>query len=87
MKNWYNEVKTKKQKLDKNFKKHYIAPKSMIYALGGTGTGKSNALMDFLYKKNDVWHNIIIFNPNNKDEPLYNHLQSKIPELEMITDI
>jgi len=87
MKNWYNEVSTKKQKLDKNFKKHHILPKSMILSLGGTGTGKTNALMDLLDKKNDVWHNIIIFNPNNTDEPLYNHLKSKIPELEMINDI
>jgi DNA helicase HerA-like ATPase len=87
MKNWYNEVKTKKQKLDKNFKKHHVLPKSMILALGGTGTGKTNALMDLLDKKNDVWHNIIIFNPNNTDEPLYNLLQSKIPDVELINDI
>jgi hypothetical protein len=86
MKNWYTEVKTEKQKLDKNFKKHHILPRSMIMCIGGTGTGKTNALMDLLDKKNDVWHKIIIFNPNNTDEPLYNHLSKNI-DLDMINDI
>jgi hypothetical protein len=87
MKNWYDEVKTTKQKIDKNFKKHHILPKSMIMAIGGTGTGKTNALMDLLDKKNDQWYKIIIFNPNNSDEPLYNHLKSHIKELNIISDI
>ena len=87
MKNWYDEVKTTKQKIDKNFKKHHILPKSMIMAIGGTGTGKTNALMDLLDKKNDQWYKIIIFNPNNSDEPLYNHLKSHIKELNIVSDI
>ena len=31
-------------KLDKNFKNHHILPNSMIGIIGGTGSGKSNAL-------------------------------------------
>lgn len=87
MKNFYNEVYQKKIKLDKNFKQHHILPKSMILSIGGTGTGKSNSLLNFLDKKNSSWHNILIFNPNNTDEPLYNHLLKQIPEIEMINDI
>jgi len=32
----------KKNTSDKTFKNHHILPNSMICAIGGTGTGKSN---------------------------------------------
>ena len=77
-----NEVK-----LDKNFKQHYILPNSMICIIGQTGSGKSNAILNFLSKCPDKFYQIIIFNPNSADEPLYNFLKQKIPELQTFTDI
>ena len=74
-------------KLDKNFKNHLIQPNSMICAIGGTNSGKTNALMDFLSRKNEAFYDILIFSGSTTDEPLYNMLQSKIPELRMFKDI
>ena len=73
-------------KLDKNFKNHLIQPNSMICAIGGTNSGKTNALMDFLSRKNEAFYDILIFSGSTTDEPLYNMLQSKIPELRMFKD-
>ena len=47
--NFYNKLpKDIKQetKLDKNFNDHFILPHSMIGIIGGTGSGKSNALLN-----------------------------------------
>jgi ABC-type dipeptide/oligopeptide/nickel transport system ATPase component len=74
-------------KLDKNFKKHYILPNSMICIIGSTGCGKSNAILNWLSRCDDKFYQIIVFNPNSTDEPLYNFLKEKIPELQTFSDI
>jgi len=74
-------------KLDKNYKKHYIQPNSMICCIGGTGAGKSNSLIDFLTRKNEAFYKIIIFSGSTTDEPLLNMLKTKIPEIEMYNDV
>ncbi len=51
IKNYYDLLdKTLKRenKYDKNYKKQYIQPNSMICCVGGTGSGKTNCLIDFL---------------------------------------
>ena len=88
--NWYEKIDKqfiRKPKRDKNFSKHLIEPCSMISCIGGTGSGKSNALVNFLSLKNDAFHKIVIFSGSTTDEPLYSFLQNKIPELEMYNDI
>ena len=80
IKNYYEIIdKTfqKKPKLDANFKSHYILPNSMICCIGGTGSGKTNALMEFLNRKNNAFYEIIIFTGSTTDEPLYNALLKK----------
>jgi len=74
-------------KLDKNFKNHYILPNSMIGIIGGTGSGKSNALLNLISKQSNKYFDIIIFNPVSTDEPLLKLLQKKIPELKLINNI
>ena len=62
--NWYEKLKDQlpnPTKLDKNFNKHHILPNSMILAIGGTGSGKTNSLMSFLAFKNDSFYKIILF--------------------------
>ena len=73
VKNWYEHIGThnKKIKLDKNYNKHHIQPNSMILCLGGTGSGKTNSLIDFISKKNEAFYKIIIFSGSSTDEPLY----------------
>ncbi len=74
-------------KVDKNFKQHYILPNSMICLIGGSGSGKTNAILNWLSKVPDKFYQIIIFNANSTDEPLYNLLKEKIPEIENYSDI
>ena len=77
----------KKPKLDKYFNKHHILPNSMIMCIGGTGSGKTNALIDFLSRKSNAFYDIILFTGSTVDEPLYNMMQSKIPDMKVYNDI
>lgn len=74
-------------KVDPTYKEHYINPNSHIALIGPTGTGKSNALLNFLRKKNGRFYKIIIFNPATTDEPLYNFLNDAIEGIEFYNDI
>jgi len=74
-------------KLDKHFKNHYILPNSMIAIIGGTGSGKSNALVNLISKQNSKYFDIIIFNPVSTDEPLLKLLKNKMPDLQLISNI
>jgi len=88
--NWYEKLPTnlkRENKTDKNFKKHYILPNSMICCIGGTGAGKTNALLEFLSRKNEAFYEIIIFTGSTSDEPLYNLLKQKIPDTQVFNDI
>ena len=85
--NWYEKIGVKKTKVDDNYKKHMIEPKSMIVCIGGTGAGKTNALLEFLNRKNNAFTELIIFTGSTADEPIYNFIKSKIPETQLINNI
>jgi hypothetical protein len=88
--NWYEKLPGHlKQtfKPDKNFAKHFILPCSMITCIGGTGAGKTNALMEFLSRKSDAFYEILIYTGSTADEPLYRMIQEMIPDTQMFTDI
>jgi hypothetical protein len=74
-------------KRDKNFKQHYIEPCSMMLAIGPTGSGKSLGLLNFLQRKNDSFCRIVIFSGSSTNEPAYNLIRDKIPEVEIYEDI
>jgi energy-coupling factor transporter ATP-binding protein EcfA2 len=74
-------------KQDPTYKEHFINPNSHVALIGPTGSGKSNALLNFLRKKNGRFYKIIIFNPATTDEPLYNYLQDAIDGIEFYNDI
>jgi len=74
-------------KRDKNFKRHYIEPCSMMLAIGGTGSGKSLALLNFLERKNESFCKLIIFSGSSTNEPAYNLIREKIPDAEFYEDI
>ena len=87
--NWYLKLDKKNQDaptIDKNFKSHYILPNSRIAMIGGSGAGKTNALMEFLHRKEGAFYEIVIFT-SNPDEPLLKQLKEQIPEVVIITDI
>ena len=77
----------KKDTVDKSFKNHHILPNSMICAIGGTGTGKSNFVMNMIQRMPNKFYRIMVFNPVSTDEPLLHLLKQKIPETELINDI
>lgn len=88
--NWYEKLPKdlkQQQKNDKNFKKHFIKPRAMITCIGGTGSGKTNALIDFLSRKDESFYKIILFNPVSTDEPLFNLMKKMLPEMEVYTDV
>jgi hypothetical protein len=87
LKNFYTEVKTTGPKKDKNFSKHMILPNSMIACVGGTGTGKTNALLNFLSLKNEAFTEVIIFSGSTTDEPLYQLLKKQMPAVQLYNDI
>ena len=74
-------------KLDKDFKNHHILPNSMIAIIGGTGSGKSNALCNLISKQSNKYYDIIIFNPVSTDEPLLKLLKQKMPELKIMNKL
>ena len=88
MKDWYKIAgKGKKDtsiKPDKNFKNHLIKPCSMISMIGSTGAGKTTALLEFLSRKNDAFHRIIIFSGSTTDEPLIKFLEKHVEGIELI---
>jgi hypothetical protein len=53
-------MKTIKRNYLKNRKNHHIYHISMIVCVGGTGTGKTNALIDYLGRTSREFHKIII---------------------------
>jgi hypothetical protein len=90
VKNWYESLSKdlkRESKLDKNYKKHLIQPNSMICCIGGTGSGKTNALCDWLSRKNESFYDIIIFTGSTSDEPLYSMLKQKMPDIQLFNDI
>ena len=77
----------KKDTVDKTFKNHHILPNSMICAIGGTGTGKSNFVMNMIQRMPEKFYKIMVFNPVSTQEPLMELLKEKIPETDLISDI
>jgi len=87
--NWYSHVKGSGIKKDKNYSKHMIDAGSMILCIGGTGSGKSTALLEFLSRCPEKYYEILLFSGsgNAETEPLYRLLKEKIPEVQTFDDI
>ena len=82
IKNWYAETKSSNFKKGKDFKNHEIEPCSMIGLIGQSGSGKSTALIDFIYRA-PKFCEIHLFSGSGSatSEPLYVLLKEKIPEI------
>lgn len=60
-----------------NFKEHKINLPFRMLIIGGSGAGKTQTLMNLIRVMNGTFQNIHIIT-KNKDEPLYNYLESKV---------
>lgn len=87
--NFYSYVPKEKGAKDKpkGYKNHYIDKNSRILMIGSSGTGKSNALINFVEKSSGEFFKIIICSFSTTDEPLYKYLNEKIPSVELINNI
>lgn len=85
--NFYSLLPKEKQQTMKGFKNHYIEKNSRILMIGGSGSGKSNALLNLIERTSGEFHKIIICSFSTTDEPLYKYLHSKIPDVELINNI
>ena len=84
---WYQKIGCKAPKEDKNFKKTYIEPNSRILCLGQSGCGKTSFVMEYLSRCGSKFYDIYLFCGAGSDEPIYNFLQHKIPEMKVYEDI
>ena len=77
--NWYDKIgaNNNKKKLPSKWKSHHILHNSMILCIGGTGTGKTNSLIDYISRSSGEFYKIIICSFSTLDEPLYNFLAEK----------
>ena len=71
----------KNSNLPKQWNKHHIYNNSMILCLGGTGSGKTNALLNYIGRSSGEYYKIIVCSFSTTDEPLYNFLESKNVDL------
>ena len=79
--NFYSYVpKDKSSDKPKGYKNHFIDKNSRILMIGSSGTGKSNALINFIEKSSGEFFKIIICS-------LYQYLHEKIPSTELINNI
>jgi hypothetical protein len=85
--NFYSLLPKSKEKRTVGFNNHYIEKNSRILMIGSSGTGKSNALLNFIERSSGEFHKIIICSFSTTDEPLYNYLHQKIPDVELINKI
>ena len=59
----------------------------MLSCIGGTGTGKTNMLMNYSARCSGEFTKIIIFTGSTTDEPLYNLIKEKNDSVELINNI
>lgn len=86
VKNFYTEIKQEKKREDTNFKNHLILPNARIGLIGGSGTGKTQFLLNFLDRAGAKFYNIFIYT-TDPEEPLLLLLKHKIPEVFITNDI
>ena len=72
---FYEKLHIKGSALPKTWKKHHIFNNSMILCLGGTGTGKTNALINYISRSSTEFSDVIVCSFSTVDEPLYNLLE------------
>ena len=84
--NFYDKLGIKGSALPKTWKKHHMYNKCHTLCLGGTGSGKTNALIKYISRSSGEFYEIIVCSFSTTDEPLYNMLEDT-GKIELINDI
>jgi Poxvirus A32 protein len=66
-----------------NFESHRITIPFRGIILGASGSGKSNCVLNIINQFTDTFNHIKLF-VKNKEEPLYQYLEKKIPERDQL---
>jgi len=85
--NFYSLLPKQKERKTVGYNNHFIDKNSRILMIGASGTGKSNALLNFIERSSGEFDKIIICSFSTTDEPLYQFLKQKIPEVQLISSI
>jgi hypothetical protein len=82
--NFYEKMPKKFIKKTKNphYDKHKISLPFIMIIAGSTGAMKTNCALNVIYTMPDTFTKIVIIT-RNKDEPLYNFLKDKLPDVEI----
>ncbi len=84
--NFYDKLGIKGTVLPKTWKKHHMFNKSHCVCIGGTGSGKSNVVINYISRSSGEFYKIIVCSFSTTDEPLYNMLE-ETGKVELISDI
>ena len=84
--NFYDKLGIKGSALPKTWAKTHMYNKCHTLCLGGTGSGKSNALINYISRSSGEFYKIIVCSFSTTDEPLYNMLE-ETGKIELISDI
>ena len=84
--NFYDKLGIKGSTLPKTWSKTLMYNKSHCLCLGGTGSGKSNSLLNYISRSSGEFYKIIVCSFSTTDEPLYNMLED-MGKIELINDI
>jgi hypothetical protein len=84
--NFYEKLGIKGSARPKTWEKTHMYNKCHTLCLGGTGSGKSNSLLNYISRSSGEFYKIIICSFSTTDEPLYNMLE-ETGKIELINDI
>lgn len=85
--NYYEKLNIKGgSALPKTWKKHHMFNRSHTLCLGGSGSGKTNALINYISRSSGEFFKILICSFSTTDEPLYQMLNNT-KNIELINDI
>ena len=84
--NFYDKLGIKGSARPKTWEKTHMYNKCHTLCLGGTGSGKSNSLINYISRSSGEFYKIIICSFSTTDEPLYNMLEDT-GKIELINNI
>jgi hypothetical protein len=79
IRNYYSLIPDhmKKKSHNPNYKNHFFNIPFRVLICGGSGSGKTNSLLELIHRMNNTFEKIVIC-CKNKTEPLYDYLEEKI---------
>jgi hypothetical protein len=84
--NFYDKLGIKGSTQPKTWSKTHMYNKCHTLCIGGTGSGKSNSLLNYISRSSGEFYKIIVCSFSTTDEPLYNMLE-ETGKIELISDI